>query len=70
MVPTWIEKPGKIEGHFSVWGKVRQFYTKYWKNQGNCESKGGNHGNWIVKYLLKSTGKAGKNNGNVWTFGN
>ena len=43
MVPTRTRKPGKIEKHFPVreksgnfqkTGKVREFYPKYWKNEG------------------------------------
>ena len=40
MVPTWTGKPGKMgklfpvrekSGDFEQTGKVREFYTKYWK---------------------------------------
>ena len=43
MVPTWTGKPGKMGKHFPVreksWnfeqtGKVREFYTIYWKSEG------------------------------------
>ena len=42
MVPTGTGKPGKMGKHFPVreksgnyvkTGKVREFYSKYWKNQ-------------------------------------
>ena len=42
MVPTGTEKPGKTGEHFPVrqksgnfdkTGKVREFYSKYWKNE-------------------------------------
>ena len=38
MVPTLTGKPGKMEsifqlGNFEHTGKVREFYTKYWKSQ-------------------------------------
>ena len=44
MVPTWTGKPGKMRktfssqgkksGNFDQTGKVREFYPKYWKNEG------------------------------------
>ena len=44
MVPTRTGKPGKMRklfpvreksGNFEQTGKVREFYPKYWKNEGN-----------------------------------
>ena len=39
MVPTWTGETGKWEnffqsGNFEQTGKVREFYQKYWKNEG------------------------------------
>ena len=57
MVPTWTGKQENLEksegifqsGNFVRTGKVREFYSKYWKNQKkNCTGK--------LKKILESQG--------------
>ena len=64
MLPTWIGKPGKMRklfpvreksGDFEQTRKVREFYPKYWKNEGilpKILEKWGNLGQFLFLIFL------------------